>query len=196
MSRTLESAAAQDDVVRVVEFWRPGNLAKFLEEESGEIAKLEDNEVCEKGLFLEKLWSAVEYRIADNFLSHNEEIPPEIQKEFDRFYDTVFHPKVISSTKERIELAEKLRRFGEAQGIEPYFFTPELITQYAEDNEEDAKEKLAVLKTEQPDFWVKRKAGFKKELDPSKIPPFTARSLLEDYRRLAQKHEVPTKKAY
>lgn len=57
------------------------------------------------------------------------------------------------------------------------------------DDEAAALEELKRIKKENPPFWVLRGKDFSPELDISKIPPGTARDILNRYKELAKKRE-------
>ena len=71
----------------------------------------------------------------------------------------------------------------------------DLKHQIPSDDEAAALEELKRIKKEDPPFWVLRGKDFSPELDISKIPPGTAREILNRYKELEKKRE-PEKKQF
>jgi len=171
-------------------FFSVNNLRKIFEKEAENFKNKETNQ---RGLFLEKLWSAIEFLLRDYYGSTEGKIPENVQAKLGEFYMKIFHRNEKDLAK-KAETALEMQRFVYDLRFAPGWITPENIDNYAETNERWAVEELKKLKKDNPPFWVERKKGFSPELDVSKIPPWTARSLLEDYKRLAKKRE-PEKKS-
>lgn len=181
------------DTELALEFWRPENLAKIFEEEARDITRPPESgaKVSRKGFFLEKLWSAVDFRFTDyKNLEGKPTVSPRSREKLDELYPAVFHLNT-PDIGEKIRIAQELRQLAEQEGYLTGWFSPESIESAAEANEELALEELRRIKQGEAPFGVKRNKDFVPQLDAEKIPHFTARSTLEDYRRLAQKRVKP-----
>lgn len=179
-------------------FWTRENLEQVFLREAKELADLQKNRVMhyKKGLFLEKLWSSIDYLLEQGRVAlakkEGEGIVTnqEFLEELDRLFELVYRVK-HPSVEDKVTLAFELLDFAGRAEIGLNELSPDLINEYADKNEEIALRELQRIKREAPPFWVKRKPGFDPEFDSGKVPPFTARSTLEDYRRLARKRVKP-----
>ena len=157
------------------------------------------------GRFLEKLWSALDYHIRDRskeiarMSGKLPEIRPEAVARMDDFYRKIWSgltPKAgdaratVPNMEEKIKLAEDMRSFGEIF-IGKRNFAPAEIDRAAQGNEAYAIAELKKIKqSPPPDLGVSRKAGFNPDLDPEKMPPFSAAPILRDYSEHLKKFEL------
>lgn len=156
-----------------------------------------------KGLFLQKLWSAVDFLLEKRRLEiervggQSYSMKRETISILDDFFPKVFNglkpaegdSKALSPTLDaKVKLAEDLRRFGEAVGSHPADFLPEAIDGYAAENEKRALGELQKLKKEIPPAEARRNEKiFNPDLDISKIPSGSAVPTLHDYKRHLEK---------
>lgn len=199
-------------------FWDRANLESFfgaeatrLNEEYRDMRKIEDDrslgakereklllELSQRseGTFLLKLWSAIDYlldesrRIREFEQQQPVQINPEFVEELRRLYLEVRESdKRHHRIADKVRLANDLRAFAGKAEIDMCSLSPEAVDEYAQENDNRALEELKHIKQEEPPFWVRRGEKFLPEVDTFKIPPFTARSILEDYRMIVKKRE-------
>ena len=195
-----EGPAVDRDTELALEFWHPDSLREVFNKEAEEFKEARDSGTrYEKGLFLEKLWSSIDYLLEQGRVALEKKggksiaTNPEFLEELEKLFELVHHIK-HPSVEDKIVLASELINFAKRAEIDLNELSPDLIDEYAAKNEEIALHELQRIKSEAPPFWVQRKPGFSPGLDSEKVPPFTARSILEDYRRSAQKRVKPERR--
>jgi len=191
-------------------FWTSDNLVDIFMREAEELKKeYERRELIEKdknlsaearreqlialgkkspGLFLIKLWSAVDLgirKVLDEHLEDDDDDDTDTRKEIEKELRKVFLdiPRVTNFV-DKAQRALAIKELGHKIGVE-IGGNQEGIDRLAEENEKYALKELQLIKNDPEDSplnYRRNEANVSKPINNEEIPNFSARALLEDWR--------------
>lgn len=168
----------------------------FVEEAENFKEYTEEGAPFDNGLFLEKLWSAIDFLFR---FGSGKTLSAEARKELEEakrrlgeFYPQIFHGS-FEGLEQKVRITQEMRNFAHSVGIQSGMLTISNINEFADRNDRWAEEELEKIREESSSSVAQEGKDLRADLNLGDVSPCTAISTLEDYRRLAKKRKSEKK---